>query len=1029
MLVTAPGGSGKSTLLTAWRERIAAAGTEPVWLQLTPMHADPRAFIDDLSAEFERIWPTEDDGEPFAAALRRQLPQLDRADPDRLATELANGLRDLAEPVVLFLDDYHQLPRRSVVDRLVGRLLRLGVPELHLAIATRGARPEAAAGLLIDGRGLEIGPEDLSLRADQIQSVLADRGIDMSEEHLSLLLARTDGWATGVLLAARALARDREVDVPRFIAGLSHREDLFEYVAAELIAEEREEMTTLLERAALIGHAARDALQDFAGPRGSVLVVEALDRGLLLADGDRLGLHQLWQDFLRTRLRRRLDGRTLREWVDRAAGLLEASGEPQRAVELCVDFAQPSTGVALLERHGLDWIERGRVDAVSRWLEALAPIADANDRDSPDLALVRALIDGRRDAARAVDALEEAADRFRERGDLDRELAARHNALILAANENLDDRARRAAIRIVRPRRLIASRDARATAMLFMGLGALLGGRYRFARRMLEGVASHDFPPRERGGLAIARSQVAFASGEWRTAIALTETCLTDPTQREHGAAYFGLQSVRAFARGVVAHDPSDWIERLAESNEAFRDFRLTVSEAEGRVFSALLQARAGRPADALEQLARARFLYDAVRYGEGRANLASVSARAHRNLGDDEAARDQALLALRLHSGSRELARRPWSGALAAHAAAELGEIEAARSFVRRHARILDTPNLAGSHHACSVALARIAELAGDEAACLTHLERAHRAAAHLEAPLPDVDGDLLSWWAAAASRRGLTVDHAIRLDPGATTAGATSGVPALNIHSLGGFFAERDGERLDGRAWRGANAQRLLQRLLVAGGRPVSRERLGTEFWPDAPAGKARGSLRAALMRLRGALEPDRATGAPDRWLRVDGEQLSVRDEALEAWDVHLWKKRLDEAERADGHAALELQLGAVRAYAGPFLPDTFEDWALDVRRDLEARFTRLGHATLRTLLEHERHAEASDVAEHLLEFDRADEVAWCARLEAERAIGSVASARRTAVEAVEAIRRELDAEPGPALRAVLDSLRHDA
>ena len=1016
MVVSAPGGSGKSTLLSGWREALVGDGVATAWLDLAPHHADAAAFLEELAGEIQRALPAPPGDDGFGATLLRRLPHVEAPDPHRQSRLLAAELRELGEPVVVLLDNYHRLPASCPVDALLSQALRDGVPGLHLVVATRGAQPSAAVRLLAEGRAIRVGPDDLSLRTEQVQSILADRGIAAEGELLPRLLAQTRGWAIGVLLAARAIAEGRTDDPGRFVADLARHEDLFSYVASELLAGESEDELRLLEQSALLGPAPRAVLEGLAGPHGAERVDTALARGLLLREGERVGLHQLWEVLLRDRLRRRLGATELSAAVERVVSALGAAGEVERAIERCIELEQPRLAARLLEEHGLAWFEHGNHENVARWITQVGGAVP----DSPDLALVRGLLDGRRDVQRGIEALAAAADRLRSRGDTDRELAALHNALILAANENLDGHARRLAARIVRPRRLIASREARSTALFFVAVGALLNGRYGFARRVLERAARHGFSARERGGVSLARAQVAIAAGEWERALHVAEESLADPDQRRHGPSYFGLRTMAAYVRGVLGRDVPLCLEQLAESQQAFRDFRLAVSEAESAAFMGLLLLREGRTEDARVALERARHLYEELNANEGVANVHAQLARVQGELGHIEAARHHAKTSLAIHDRTRGVRRRPWSAALAARWLAESGAVAEAASFAGRHARALDAPDLPASQHATHLALARIAELGDDDAECRRGLERAQAAAsaADLRIPLPDVDAPLLAWAARRCTELGI---EGRGLGATASTGVARGRPPAIRIQTLGTFRVERDGVAIDARAWRGTNPQRLLQRLLVADGRPLSRERLGVDFWPDTSPAKARGSLRAALLRVRQALEPGRAAGDPERWLAVDGEQLAAADETLAGWDVTQWQGLLDRAARETGTEALALRCEAVKGYGGPFLPDTLDDWALELRRELGDRFVHAGRKAMAELLQEGRAEEASELASCLLAQDAADESAWCAKIEAELARGETRAAARALEDATAALRRELDAEPGAELRAL--------
>ena len=127
----------------------------------------------------------------FGAALMRRLPYLRDTDPYSLARLLGRELRELGEPVALFLDNYHRLAPGCPVDAILSQTLRDQDPFLHLVVATRGARPGVATRLLAEGRAIELGPEDLSLRAGQVEGILRDRGVSLDSAHLPNLLART----------------------------------------------------------------------------------------------------------------------------------------------------------------------------------------------------------------------------------------------------------------------------------------------------------------------------------------------------------------------------------------------------------------------------------------------------------------------------------------------------------------------------------------------------------------------------------------------------------------------------------------------------------------------------------------------------------------------------------------------------------------------------------------------------------------------------------------------------------------------
>jgi len=120
----------------------------------------------------------------------------------------------------------------------------------------------------------------------------------------------------------------------------------------------------------------------------------------------------------------------------------------------------------------------------------------------------------------------------------------------------------------------------------------------------------------------------------------------------------------------------------------------------------------------------------------------------------------------------------------------------------------------------------------------------------------------------------------------------------------------------------------QSLLAYLLLHRDEPVPRSRLALLFWPDAPEGAARNSLRQLLHQLRQALPEE-----VHRRLRADASSIQWLDAPSFRLDVALFDAALGEAERAARandalrrRAALERALDQCR---GPLLPTCYDEW----------------------------------------------------------------------------------------------------
>lgn len=199
--------------------------------------------------------------------------------------------------------------------------------------------------------------------------------------------------------------------------------------------------------------------------------------------------------------------------------------------------------------------------------------------------------------------------------------------------------------------------------------------------------------------------------------------------------------------------------------------------------------------------------------------------------------------------------------------------------------------------------------------------------------------------------------------------------------------------------RAWAvQAKPLRLLAYLLLQGGGPCRREALQAEFWPDKPPRLAANNLRQALWHLR---------------QHLPSEALIVYDDAL-AWNpaLSLWVDALAfEAKLAanDLEAALEL-------YAGPLLPEAYDEWAQLERERLHLRYLSALEARAHASYEARRWEEALANANALVTADPINESAVRLAMVSYWALGQREAVRRCYDAYCRRIRAELDVAPLP-------------
>jgi LuxR family maltose regulon positive regulatory protein len=151
-LLAAPAGSGKTMLLTSWMSTASLPG--PVaWLSLDQGDNDPVRFWTYLLAALCRSGALPD-GSGLPALV--PSPQGD----DTLLPLLVHGLEELAAPVVLVLDDVHELTEPRVLQG-IEFLVRHAPPQLRIVLSTRADPPLPLHRLLVSGRLTQLRGADL----------------------------------------------------------------------------------------------------------------------------------------------------------------------------------------------------------------------------------------------------------------------------------------------------------------------------------------------------------------------------------------------------------------------------------------------------------------------------------------------------------------------------------------------------------------------------------------------------------------------------------------------------------------------------------------------------------------------------------------------------------------------------------------------------------------------------------------------------------------------------------------------------
>jgi LuxR family maltose regulon positive regulatory protein len=375
-LVSAPPGSGKTTLVRSWlTTRPSAEAT--AWVDVARDESDEAHFWGQVLDAVRETGVVGSD-----SSLATLVPS-SRAAPGELAGQLLQGFRRLDAPLTLVLDDVHHLRSPALVDGL--ETLVAGAPEtLHLCLLSRRDPKLGLHRLRLSGQLTEIRAANLEFTTAEAGELLQGAGVTVGADDVSSLHERTEGWATGLRLAAMSLARHEAPE--QFVAEFAGSErTVADYLLGEVLLRQTPEVRDLLLRTSILERVNGELADLLTGRSdGDRLLLELAEENALVVAGDVartwFRYHQLLLDLLRLDLRRELPGE-IDDLHRRAAHWFAEHGQPVEAIRHARLSGDWPLACELLGRHWVQLLLDGEEATLSGLLEDIPEAVVAGDAE------------------------------------------------------------------------------------------------------------------------------------------------------------------------------------------------------------------------------------------------------------------------------------------------------------------------------------------------------------------------------------------------------------------------------------------------------------------------------------------------------------------------------------------------------------------------------------------------------------------------------------------------------------------------
>ena len=365
--IVAPPGYGKTTLLAQWAERV---WPRVAWVSCDDGDNDPVVLLSALAVALDRI-------EPIDPAVFWALASSGAG--ITVVPKFVSAITSMRLPVTVVLDHVEAVTNKRCLNTIAELALHLPLG-WQFALASRTKVPLPTARLRVQGGIVEVGADDLAMSPEEASSLLEGAGVKPDVASTSELVQRTEGWPTGLYIAALAIrAGTRQSEVGFTFTG----DDRYmgDYLRSELLDRVSGSEVSFLTRTAVLDRMCGSLCDAILGATASGRVLEEMEsRNLLVVPLDRrrewYRYHHLFRELLQAELRRR-EPDLVRDLHSRAAEWYEANAMPEAAIEHAQAAGDHDRVARLVLELAQPVWAGGRVQTVLRWMEWLRDATSA----------------------------------------------------------------------------------------------------------------------------------------------------------------------------------------------------------------------------------------------------------------------------------------------------------------------------------------------------------------------------------------------------------------------------------------------------------------------------------------------------------------------------------------------------------------------------------------------------------------------------------------------------------------------------
>jgi len=291
-VVTGPVGAGKTVACANWAAA-RARSARVAWLSL-----------DEGDREAPRFWASVASALAVGGAAPLPFAPRSRGAGGDLPADVAEAMRKPSSSVTLVIDDVQVLEDSDVLPGLAF-LLHHVPPALHFVLSGRCVPVMHLAKIRVTSGLSEIGAADLACTSEEAEAYFAGLGLSCHPAVRDELLRYTEGWMTGLRLAALIAQRDGDLTA----SAIGTDPIAADYMRDEVLDHQSAVVKDFLCRTSVAERLDGDFADYLTGAADGALILDRLDRRNSFVSRDSDGTyryHPFLRDVLHGELRRQL---------------------------------------------------------------------------------------------------------------------------------------------------------------------------------------------------------------------------------------------------------------------------------------------------------------------------------------------------------------------------------------------------------------------------------------------------------------------------------------------------------------------------------------------------------------------------------------------------------------------------------------------------------------------------------------------------------------------------------------------------